>query len=225
MAMSVPGAFANITVDCCGSDPDNYKKICEFEWGHLVKMSLEPGQKDHPHNHPVHYIYFLAGGNLKITAFTPDGPHEMALEPPTGACMPLPAGPHQVENVGETTVEALFLEVAEICQPCNLDGDFVSPFDVNPPTCYEKLCEDDKWFVAKMQLAVGETDTPHSHLAHLVYVLAGDQITIWPGSSAEGEGMVVNCAPGAALPVPAGHHIVRNTGTTDAQFLFWEVKM
>jgi hypothetical protein len=52
---------------------------------------------------------------------------------------------------------------------------------------------------------------------HLVLVTEGEQITIYPGEDkSEGE-MVINISSGMALPVPAGFHIVKNTGSQDAK--------
>jgi hypothetical protein len=52
-----------------------------------------------------------------------------------------------------------------------------------------------------------------------VLVTEGEQITLYPGKDkSEGE-MVINISPGMALPVPAGFHIVKNTGSQDAKVI------
>ena len=108
-------------------------------------------------------------------------------------------------------------------EPCTLDN-FVSPFTV-APKCYQILAEDDDWFIGKMTMEAGEQDPPHSHLDHLVYVLEGDGITIYPGKeSSEDTKMEVPIKPGMAMPVHTGHHVVKNTGSKTCELVFFELK-
>ena len=215
---SGPGA----NLDCCTTNPDNYKLAAENAGGRLVVMNLPPGQGDAPHDHPVHYLYVLEGGTLKLSP--PPGQTEGSaeVEMPSGAAMVIPAGPHQVTNVGTTHVKILFVEPTGGGEPGTL-SDFVSPFSVMPD-CYQILAEDDDWFIAKMSLPVGVTDQPHSHLDHLVYVKEGNGITIYAGKEMGEAKFDMPLMPGMAVPVPGGHHLVKNSGTEDCEIIFFEQK-
>lgn len=236
--MAVPGAFVNfkefLDIDCCTSDPEQYKVLAETEHERLIEMKLPPGGKDHPHSHPVHQMYVISGAKLQIAhPESPDceGYKEDVLEIPTGAAPILPAGPHQVSNIGETEAHIIFIEAKKgttFPGTPEMPG-FISPFDVYPEG-YTKLAEDDDWFTGMMEMDAGKQDPPHSHREHFVYCLEGEAIAILPipdmtkpGDFAEK--MEVPIKPGACIPVPAGHHVVCNTAAeTKAKLVFFERK-
>ena len=215
---SGPGA----NLDCCTTNPNNYKVIAKTAGGRLVEMTLPAGQGDVAHDHPTHYLYVVNGGRLKLSP--PPGHTEGSAEVdmPAGAALVIPAGPHQVTNVGTTDVKILFVEPTGSAETCELP-DFVSPFTVFPD-CYKILAEDDDWFIAKMTLKAGVTDPPHSHHDHLVYVMEGDGLTIYPGKEIGDEKKEIPIKAGMALPVAAGHHCVKNHGTKDCEIVFFEQK-
>jgi quercetin dioxygenase-like cupin family protein len=219
------GAGPGANVDCCTMNPDNYKVVAELEecGSRLIEMTLPAGQGDKPHDHPIHYLYVGSGGKLKLSP--PPGQTEGAAEVdmPDGAAMVIPAGPHQVTNVGDKDVKILFAEPTKTPKGGVVEGEFVSPLDVCPE-CYKKVAEDEEWFVGEMTMEPGMEDPPHCHHAHLVYVLEGDGITIWPGKEKGDAKMEVPIKPGMALPVPAGFHIVKNTGTVKCKLIFFELK-
>jgi quercetin dioxygenase-like cupin family protein len=116
--MDQPGAFVNFKdlngIDCCTSDPDNYKVVAELPNARLIEMKLAPGAEDHPHVHPVHSMYVIVGGKLQITHPDPTDPAKNAVdvvEIPSGAPPIMPSGPHQVKNIGDTEVHIIFCEV------------------------------------------------------------------------------------------------------------------
>lgn len=218
------GAGAGANLDCCAENPDNYKVVAEIGCGsRLIEMTLPTGKGDKPHDHPIHYLYVVSGGKLKLSPPPGATEGEAELELPDGAAKVIPAGPHQVTNVGDKDVKILFAEPSKECKAGSVEGDFVSPLTVCPE-CYKTVAEDDNWFVGEMTMEVGFEDPPHSHLDHLVYVIEGDGITIWPGKEKGEEKMEVPIKPGMALPVPAGHHIVKNTGTVKCKLVFFELK-
>lgn len=78
----------------------------------MIEMTLPAGKKDEPHDHPLHYIYFITACKLKITP-PPGAPAETPgaeLDLPAGASIVAPAGPHQVENIGTTDAKIIFFE-------------------------------------------------------------------------------------------------------------------
>eukprot|EP00873_Tetraselmis_striata_P029190 jgi/Tetstr1/449454/TSEL_036549.t1 len=202
---------------CYDTNPDKYKVVAEMAVGKLIHMTLKAGETDIPHDHPIHYLYVIKGGKLAITA---KGETKEA-ELPDGAATIIPAGPHQVSNTGATDVEILFVE------PTGKAGTTPAghmPALETDPDHYKILAEDGDWFIGEMSMQAGAEDHPHSHHEHLLYVLEGSGLTIWPGKAAEGEGMAVPIAPGFAAPIDAGFHVVKNTGDAAAKVIFWEMK-
>lgn len=212
--------------DCCTSNPDNYKCVAEMCGARLIEMTLGPGQEDKPHDHPAHSMFVIAGGKVAITPYNEEGKpageaHEVEL--PTGAPPIMPPGAHQVKNVGDTEVKIIFVEPTLELKACAEQPDFVSPFEA-VPDCYKKLAEDDLWFTGCMTMAVGMEDKPHSHRDHLLYVLEGESLCIYPGKEKGDKKMEMQIKPCAAVPVPAGDHIVQNTGSKDIKIIFFELK-
>ena len=183
-------------------------------------MTMKPGEEDKPHTHPVHHMYVLSGGDLMIQ--TPPGSEAKAASLPTGAPVPgFPAGPHQVKNVGNTNVEVIFVEPSGTYG--ETPAEHKTPFETNPEM-YENLGSNDNWIIGMMEMKAGAEDQPHSHHDHFVYVLEGSEITIYPGKTKdESTKLVVPIQPGAAIPVPSGWHIVKNTGSDNAKMVFFEL--
>ena len=77
---------------------------------------------------------------------------------------------------------------------------YISPFTVSPE-CYKVLAEDDDWYTGLLTMEVGAEDAYHHHRDHLIYVLEGDGVTIYPGGDKEAA-MAVPLAPGAGIPAP-----------------------
>merc|ERR1719231_186577 len=165
---------------------------------------MKPGQGDHAHDHAPHYMYIKKGGKLAIAH---DGKTD-EMEMPTGVGVALPAGPHQVTNIGDDDVEVLFVEVTG--ELGETPEGHTSPFDTNPEH-YKVLVEDEEWFVGQMSMTAGEEDAAHSHRDHFIYVLEGDGITLYPGKEKGEEKMEVPIKPGMSIPVKAGWHVVVNS--------------
>jgi len=175
-------------------------------------------------------MFFVQGGKLSITDYGTDGKsmnnaHEVEI--PAGAPPIFPAGAHQVKNVGDTTVKVVFIEPYVTCQPCGDIEGYVSPFEV-APQCYKVLAEDDNWITGLMTMEVGATDPVHHHKDHLIYVLEGDEVTIYPNGD-EGAAMSVPIKAGAGIPAPMDappffKHSLKNSGTVPIKMLFFEAK-
>jgi len=213
---------------CCESNPDNYKVVAENELGRLVHMTLKPGESDAPHDHPAHPMYVVKGGKLKIVNFV-NGKEQPAaeIEIPSGAAPFMPAGAHQVSNVGDSEVEIVFLELSGKKPEATPEG-HVSPLKTNPE-CYKILGEDDQWFVGECSMECGKRDNPHSHREHFIYVVEGDEVTITnlkdgDETNVDGEPICAPIKPGAALPWPKGFHFVKNSGKGNTKLVFWEPK-
>jgi mannose-6-phosphate isomerase-like protein (cupin superfamily) len=218
--------------DCCSSNPDSYKVLCEIEGNaRLVEMTLRPGEEDTPHDHPKHCMFFITGAKLQITPYGSDG--KKAGEPevkeiPAGFAPIFPPGAHQVKNVGTSEVKVLFVEAYPTFKPSGDVAGYISPCDV-AKDCYKILAEDDDWITVEINIAPGKTDGPaHYHRDHLIYVLEGEQGTIFPGGDLSA-GMPVDLTPGMGIPAPMSappfaKHIVKNSGATPLRMIYFETK-
>ena len=78
----------------------------------MIEMTLPAGKTDVPHDHPLHYLYVVVPCKLKLTP-PPGAPGDAPgaeVELPAGAGLVVPAGPHQVENIGTTDAKIIFFE-------------------------------------------------------------------------------------------------------------------
>ena len=186
-----------------------------------------PGCQDTPHEHPAHSLYFVTDAKLSIS--DPPDAEPKEIEIPAGAPPIFPPGAHQVKNIGNTEAKVLFVEAYPTCKPCGDIPGFVAPFTVKPE-CYKILNENDDWITGEVNMAPGQEDVLHHHKDHLIYVLSGDQVTIYPDGNKE-DGHAVPIKPNAGIPAPisAGpifsRHIMKNTGTQPIKMVFFEMKL
>jgi len=215
--------------DCCTSNPEYYKVVAEIPNARLVEMTMPPGAEDAPHDHPPHSMFVIQGGKVAIKAppdFAAADAHEAEL--PTGAPPIMPAGVHQVKNVGDTEIKIIFVEPLPTCTPCGDIADMVTPFSV-APECYSLLAENDDWITGLLTMEPGQMDKLHQHRDHLIYVLEGEEVTIYPDGNME-DGHAVPIKPNAAIPAPMsagpifGNHIMKNSGQTTVKMAFFEMK-
>lgn len=226
--------FKSKLPDCCAAFPKGYKVMAELpgQSARIVEMTMAPGEEDVPHDHPGHSMYFVQGGKLTITDYDEEGKskdnaHEVEI--PSGAPPIFPPGAHQVKNTGDTTVKVIFVETTLLCQPCaKIEEEFISPFKV-APQCYQILAENEEWITGMMTMDPGAEDPVHHHKDHLIYVLEGEEITIYPGGDKE-KPMVVPLQPNTGIPAPQsappfGKHFLKNSGKVPIKMLFFERKV
>lgn len=208
-------------IDCCTACPTCYRVVAENSGNRLVEMNLPVGVKDQAHDHPVHYVYVVNGGRLKLSP-PPGGilGESVEVDLPSGRALVLPAGPHQVENMGETDVKMIMMEPAPTCKLCVPWGDFVSSFETCPGE-YQVLAEDDDWLIGKLAMPAGSTDLPHSHREHLAVALTGEARRTYASKVGDQELVVTS---GTAFSVPACHHVVTNAGPDGFEMIFFELK-
>jgi len=75
----------------------------------MVEMRLPPGARDNEHSHPNEFVYFVQGGKARIHV---DG-EAMELEIPDGMAMEHEPWTHSVENVGDTEIVAVIVELTD----------------------------------------------------------------------------------------------------------------
>lgn len=214
---------------CCTTNPESYKVVAEIPNARLIEMTMAPGAEDQPHEHPSHSMFFATDAKLSIRDMK-DGklgePH--VAEVPAGAAPIFPPGGHQVKNIGDKEAKVIFVEGFEDATPCGAIKDEVKPFDCCPE-CYKILAENDDWITGLMTMEPGQKDPVHTHRDHLIYVLEGDEVTIYPdGDMTKGNAVPIKPFAGIPAPMAAGpifsHHVVENSGKTTVKMLFFEMK-
>lgn len=223
--------FESGNPDCCSSNPEYYKVVAEIPGrARLVEMVVPPGGEDAPHEHPTHSMYFVAPAKLSIRDMA-DGklgdPHEAEL--PAGAAPIFPPGGHQVKNIGDSDSRVIFVESYPGWKPSGGPETFVTPFE-KCDKFYQKLAEDDEWITGVMTMQPGEIDDLHNHRDHLIYVIEGDELTIYPDGNME-DPHAVPIQPFKAIPAPVAagsiftNHVLKNTGKGPAKLVFFESKV
>ena len=89
--------------------PDRFTVLLENEHVRIVEYVLLPGQRDQWHTHPAKVSYVVTGGTLRITL--EDGTSFSADERAGTVSWAEPLGRHFVENVGESPVRILLIEI------------------------------------------------------------------------------------------------------------------
>lgn len=216
--------------DCCETNPESYKVVAEIEGvARLVEMLMKPGAEDALHEHPSHSMYFATSAKLQIRNMKDGklGEPEVA-EIPAGAAPIFPPGAHQVKNIGDADARVLFVEeYPKAPATPKAAANFVSPFDCSGD-CYKKLAENDKWVTGVLDMKAGDEDKPHNHQDHLIYVLEGTEVTIYPDcDKSKGNAIPIKQYAGIPAPVAAGpiftNHCLKNTGGP-LKLLFFERK-
>ena len=86
-----------------------YKVLLENEHVRVVEYEVLPGEKDNWHTHPAKVSYIVSGGSLRIHTETGE---TFDVEEEMGAATWFEAvGKHYGENVGETPVRIVFVEI------------------------------------------------------------------------------------------------------------------
>ncbi len=110
-AFAVSASGRVTTQDPVKVSPQYYKVRFENDRVRVLEFHMKPGEKEALHSHPPGVVYLL--GDATIRSLLPDG---------TSAATPSKAGDvlwrenttHTVENVGQTAVRALAIEL----KPC-----------------------------------------------------------------------------------------------------------
>ena len=106
-AVSTPAA--PVEIDAVSVAPERFKVLVENERVRVVEYQLAPGEKDTPHTHPPKVSYVVSGGRLLI--HTKEGESFEADEATGAASWDEARGWHYVENIGDTPVRILLVEV------------------------------------------------------------------------------------------------------------------
>jgi quercetin dioxygenase-like cupin family protein len=90
--------------------PDVHQVIFENDTLRLLEVTVKPGATVPMHTNPENINYILAGGTLRLV--NPDGSVvDVQLAP--RQVIPAPVGRHAVENIGQTEVRTLCIELKQ----------------------------------------------------------------------------------------------------------------
>ncbi|MCA1645396.1 MAG: hypothetical protein LC797_07990 [Chloroflexi bacterium] len=76
----------------------------------VLEMKLGAGECDEQHSHPAETVYFLKGGQARISSA---GGGTLDVDLSDGHVMWHEAWTHQVENVGTTEIRAVIVETKD----------------------------------------------------------------------------------------------------------------
>lgn len=89
--------------------PDHYKVLLENEHVRVIENTLAPGEKDAMHTHPAGWYYVTKPGTMKVVHA--DGKTETWEAKAGEAGWLKTEGPHTSENIGNTTMGFVLVEV------------------------------------------------------------------------------------------------------------------
>ena len=84
-----------------------YKLKMENDRVSVLSATFQPGDKALMHHHPDHVVYVLKGGKMKLTS---QGKTD-TLDLKAGDAIFLNAQSHEAENIGQTTLDLLVVEL------------------------------------------------------------------------------------------------------------------
>jgi quercetin dioxygenase-like cupin family protein len=88
--------------------PQSHKVIFENDTIRMLKVTVKPGEMVDMHRNPENINYILKSGTLRLTE--PDGSAVDAILS-EGQAIPAPKGAHAVENIGNTEVQTICVEM------------------------------------------------------------------------------------------------------------------
>lgn len=94
--------------DIVAISPDVHQVLFENDTIRMLEVTVKPGAKVPMHTNPENINYILAGGTLRL--INPDG-SVLDLQVTEKQVIPAPVGRHAVENIGETEVRTLCIEL------------------------------------------------------------------------------------------------------------------
>ena len=106
-----PGVSADpvaVSADPVAVSPQYYKVLLDSNHVRVLEYRLGPGRREPMHAHPDYLVYFF--GEARLRAAYPDG-HTSEAVVTAGETVYRKGLSHSVENIGETDVHALLIEL------------------------------------------------------------------------------------------------------------------
>ncbi|HEU5121424.1 MAG TPA: hypothetical protein VFT59_01140 [Candidatus Saccharimonadales bacterium] len=99
---------ASDTIDIVAIAPESHEVIFENDTIRMLKVTVRPGEKVSMHKNPENINYILKPGRLRLTGA--DG-STIDFDLTEGQVIPAPRGQHAVENIGNTEVQTIGVEL------------------------------------------------------------------------------------------------------------------
>jgi beta-alanine degradation protein BauB len=212
------GMTAGVQVDPVVVSPEVYVTRLENEHVRVLEMTLPPGRRDQVHAHPDEAVLFLNPGRARITLSNGQIVEKEVVE---GEVMWNEAWSHQVENIGETMIHAIIVELKNAppgAQALSHGG--ADPIEVSGEN-YRVMAENDRVRIVDLHFRPGERDAMHGHTPYVAYFrTAADLKFAFPDGRTGGREL----AAGEVLWSPATIHQVENAGADDARIWIVELK-
>ncbi len=96
------------TDDIVAIAPEQHEVIFENDKIRTLKVTVKPGDTVGMHRNPENVNYVLKPGILRL--INPDGSRQ-DVELTEGQVIPAPVGSHAVENIGDTEVQTICIEL------------------------------------------------------------------------------------------------------------------
>ena len=91
--------------------PEMYEVLYENDTIRIIQVTYEPGQSDALHSHPRYIAYVLESGSLRV--HSRDGGEPQIRVAERGQIMVQEPAAHWAENIGDTVVKAVFMEIKD----------------------------------------------------------------------------------------------------------------
>ena len=109
LAAQTTGADVSETIDPVVVSSNMYEVLVDNEHVRVVRYRIDPGERDEWHTHPAKVSVITSGGFLRIT--TSDGQSFEVQEEAGAASWMRPVGKHFAENIGDSPVQVILVEV------------------------------------------------------------------------------------------------------------------
>ena len=108
LLLSLFATIPAIAQDVVATNPSTIKVKLDNDKVRVLEATLPPGHKEQMHSHPANVVYVLSGG--KFRSHGADGKvSEATLE--TGAVLYRDPLTHWAENIGDTTIHLILVEL------------------------------------------------------------------------------------------------------------------
>ena len=105
---AAPADEQSSTQDPVMLSPEYYTVKADDERVRVLEYRLKPGQKEAMHSHPAYVVYFFGPANLRVTLGDGKTTESSVTEGEVVVRDPLT---HAVENIGNTELHALLVEL------------------------------------------------------------------------------------------------------------------
>jgi beta-alanine degradation protein BauB len=213
LCIAAPVALAQDPVKV---DAKHYKVLLDNDQVRVLKIHYNPKEKSVMHEHPATVVVFLNDSKTKFTL--PDGSSTDATQK-AGDLAFAEAGKHLPQNVGNTAVEGILVELKGKSSMASTSVS-LDPVKIDP--AYHKVeFENDRVRVLRINFKPHDKTKQHEHPNAVAIYLTDTKakFTLADGKTREGGGK-----RGEAVWAAAEKHSVENTAGTAAEIILVELK-